>query len=336
MLYNCVEDNRERATVLKKRSSSQFTVSIVVPCHNEQSNVDILFDEIKKHLGKVPYEIIFIDDGSSDKTLEKLRKLAEGYPQVRYVSFSRNFGHQAALRAGLRFSKGDAVISMDADLQHPPSMLTLLIDKWQAGYDVVYTVREAANDIGMFKRLTSYLFYIAMNRLSGLHLDQGAADFRLLDREVVNVINNQNETDLFLRGYINWLGFQQIGIPYTQAKRHAGKSSYTFRRMFTLATHGMTQFSVKPLRISIVVGLLFAMFGAIYGIYALVTHFVSNKVAAGWTSLTVVILVTSGIQLILLGVVGEYVGKTFMQTKSRPEYLVRDTNIEQMNINIGR
>ena len=299
-------------------------VSIVVPSYNEQDNVGVLFDKIRQILDGWGFEVVYVDDGSSDDTIHRLRELAQRHKEVSFVSFSRNFGHQAALRAGLRAAKGDVVISMDADLQHPPEMLPQLLDKWQKGYDIVYTVRRDTSETSAFKRMTSRNFYKVMNFLSELHLEEGAADFRLLDRRVVDIINSQQESDLFLRGYVNWLGFRQIGIPYMPAKRFSGQSKYTFRKMFKLASQGMTQFSVKPLQLSIVVGLILAILGLFYGLYALVGHFAFHDTASGWTSLTVVVLVTSGVQLMLLGVVGEYVGKIFLQTKQRPDYVIRE------------
>lgn len=304
-------------------------ISIIIPTFNEEGNVEVLYQEIKRYLAKDKLEIIFINDGSTDSSLSVIKLMAAKYDGVKFLSFSRNFGHQAALRAGLVYAKGDAVISMDADLQHPPKLLPKLIAEWKNGYDIVYTKRNnnKAEKVGIFKKASSMIFYKIMNRLSGLTIDPGAADFRLLDRKIVDVINNFPEPNLFLRGLVNWIGFKSIAIDYTPAKRFTGKSKYSFKKMFSLALNGITQFSIKPLRASIIVGFFIAGIGAIYGIYALIGYFVGNNVASGWTSLTIVILMTSGIQLILLGVVGEYVGKTFIQTKRRPDYIVADTNI---------
>jgi len=307
-----------------------YEISIVIPCFNEEDNIPVIYRELKKWLKNETYEVVFVDDGSTDGSLAVLQQLAASHKNIKYISFSRNFGHQAALRAGLRGASGRAVISMDADLQHPAKLLPQLLDEWRSGYDVVYTVRKDTSETGAFKRFTSRQFYRWMNYLSDLHIDEGAADFRLLDRKVVTVINRQQESELFLRGYISWLGFNQKAVLYEPAKRFSGQSKYTLRKMLNLATHGVTQFSVKPLRLSIIVGLTFAILGALYGIYAVISYFTSNTVASGWTSLTVLILITSGIQLVLLGVVGEYVGRTFVQTKNRPDYLVSRTNVEDL------
>lgn len=303
-------------------------ISIIVPSFNEEDNVLILYDKIKEILSNSSFELIYVDDGSTDKTLRNLKRLSKKYSEVKYISFSRNFGHQAALRAGLQFAKGDAVISMDADLQHPPEILPMLIKRWQEGYDIVFTMRKNLSNIGYFKRKTSKLFYKCMNFLSDLNIAEGAADFRLLDKKVVEIINAQHESELFLRGYISWLGFQQVGIPYTPAKRFSGRSKYTFKKMVKLAIDGITQFSIKPLRLSMIIGVLFALGGILYGIYALASYFLNVHITSGWTSIIVVLLITSGTQLILLGVVGEYVGKIFMQAKQRPDYVIREASNE--------
>jgi len=311
-------------------------ISIVVPTFNEEGNVKALFNKVKQQLGKEKFEIIFVDDGSSDGSLDILKSMAAENDEVKYISFSRNFGHQAALRAGLKNAKGDAVISMDADLQHPPELLPKLISEWKNGYDIVYTTRDdnSAEKVGIIRKNSSLLFYKLINYLSGLSIDPGAADFRLLDKKVIDVINNFPEPNLFLRGLVNWIGFKSIAVKYIPAKRFSGKSKYSIKKLFSLALNGITQFSVKPLRMSIIVGLIMTIVGAIYGVFAVVEYFVAHNIASGWTSLIIIILMTSGIQLILLGVVGEYVGKTFVQTKQRPDYILADTNIK--NVNEGR
>lgn len=304
-------------------------ISIVVPSFNEQDNVSVLFEKINEQLSSVDFEVIFVDDGSSDDTLKNLIKLSEKHKAVKYLSFSRNFGHQAALRAGLRVAKGDGVISMDADLQHPPEILPKLIALWSDGYDIVYTTRDddKAEKISYLRKKSSLVFYNLINKLSGLSIDPGAADFRLLDRKVVDEINKFPEPELFLRGLVNWIGYRSIAVSYAPAKRFSGNSKYSFKKLLNFALSGITQFSIKPLRMSIVIGFLMSGFGALYGIYALAQYFISSNNASGWTSLIIVVLITSGLQMILLGVVGEYVGKTFMQTKQRPDYIVANTNI---------
>lgn len=300
-------------------------ISIVVPSYNESENVVVLADALKKNLKDQQFEIIFVNDGSSDSTLESIKKLSDTHDFVRYLSFSRNFGHQAALRAGLRSAKGHAVISMDADMQHPPELLPELIKNWKDGYDVVYTVRKDTDKTSLRKRATSRLFYKLLNFLSDLNMEEGAADFRLLDRKIVDIINAQQETDIFLRGYIHWIGFRQKAIDYVPADRFSGTSKYTLKKMVGLAGKGVTQFSVKPLRLSF--GLAFIAFALsiFYVVYAVAVA-VSGGAIHGWLSLVTLFVFLQGVQFLLLGLVGEYLGRTFMQTKHRPEYIVADSS----------
>lgn len=304
-------------------------ISIVVPSYNEQENIAVLFKEVKAVLAE-PFEILFVDDGSSDGTLDAIKTLAKAHAEVRYVTFSRNFGHQAALRAGLRYAKGDAVISMDADLQHPPATVPALLDKWREGYDVVYTIRDDTRDnTTWFKRTTSFLFYQILNFLSGLHMKEGAADFRLLDRKVVDTVNCQQEADIFLRGYINWIGFKQVGVLYAPAQRHAGASKYSLSKMIAFAAKGVTQFSIKPLRLAFLLATFAFVMSFLYLIYALWAAFVNDAAVPGWLSLVTLFVFLQGIQFLLLGLIGEYLGRTFIQTKHRPEYIVKETEADR-------
>jgi len=300
-------------------------ISIVVPSHNEEGNVEALYVEIKKVLEDYKFEIIFVDDGSTDDTLTVLKKLSKTFKEIKYLSFSRNFGHQAALRAGLKAAKGDAVISMDADLQHPPSLLPTLIAKWHEGFQVVYTIRKDNEETGLLKKASSSLFYKLLNFLSGLHMSEGAADFRLLDRQIVDLVNDQHEANIFLRGYISWLGFNQVGIDYVPAKRFSGKSKYSFKKLISLASTGVTQFSIKPLRLAHIMAVAAFLVSLIYVLYALVISFTGN-VVPGWLSLIVLFVFMQGVQFLLLGLIGEYLGRTFMQTKNRPEFIIADTS----------
>jgi glycosyltransferase involved in cell wall biosynthesis len=300
-------------------------ISIVVPSHNEEGNVGKLYKEIKKSLPDQLFEIIFVDDGSTDGTLSTLKVLHTKHSEVKYLSFSRNFGHQAALRAGLRAAKGQAVISMDADLQHPPELLSLLMKEWQNGNQVVYTVRQDGQGTTLFKRLSSKYFYRVINFLSGLNIEEGAADFRLLDRKVVNVINEQHEADIFLRGYINWMGFKQVAVPYTPAARFSGTSKYSLKKMLDLAGNGVTQFSVKPLRLAFGLSFFAFIIAIAYVGYSTIAALMGRAVP-GWLSLVVLFVFLQGIQFLLLGLMGEYLGRTFMQTKNRPDYIIDQTN----------
>jgi len=307
-------------------------ISIVIPCYNEEGNVELLYKKIKENLPEYNIEYIFVDDNSNDNTLNILEDLSKKDPDVKYVSFSRNFGHQSALRAGLQYSTGDCVISMDGDLQHPPEMLPTLIDKWKEGYQIVYTVRKDVENVSKFKKITSSAFYSLMNNLSDIEIKQGAADFRLIDKKIVQIlVNDITEYHLFYRGLISWIGYKQTYIEYIPNKRYSGTTKYSLKKMISFAINGITSFSIRPLKLSILLGLLLAAFSAVYGLYALVADIFTNENQKGWTSLMLVILFIGGINMILLGIIGEYVGKLYIQSKKRPYYLIKETNIEREN-----
>ena len=274
------------------------------------------------------YEIIFVNDGSSDKTLDNVKLLRENDKKIHYVSFSRNFGHQNALRAGLDYATGDCVISMDADMQHPPELVPELINKWLEGWDIVYTVREDGKNISFFKRKTASMFYGMINKLANLKIEKGAADFRLLDRKVVNSLKQFKEHAMFYRGIINWMGFKQLGIKYKPADRLFGSSKYTFRKMFNFALTGITSFSVVPLHLSTFLGIVISIFAFAYGIYSILMKIFTNQTISGWTSIMVGIFFLGGIQLIMLGIIGEYIGKLFIEIKGRPSYIVKEKSID--------
>lgn len=308
----------------------KFKVSVVIPAYNEAENISPLLERLLPVLQPYnDYEIIFVDDGSSDDTLNVLELWHKKNEKVHYVSFSRNFGHQYALRAGIDYATGDCVISMDADLQHPPELLTEMIENWQQGFDVVYTVREDTADAGLLKKATSALFYKVFSFFSGLKLPQGTADFRLLDRKAANVLSAMQEGNLFLRGMVFWMGFKQKAVPYKAEKRFKGTSSYTLSKMVALAILGATSFSIKPLRVAIYLGLLIAFFGGLFTAYVLYQKLFGGSVITGWASLMSVVLVLGGVQLFMMGIIGEYIGMIFMETKRRPKYIVQKTTVSK-------
>jgi dolichol-phosphate mannosyltransferase len=303
-------------------------ISLVIPAYNEAGNIKVISQKISEQLeSSGPYEIVFVDDGSTDATLEEIKEVARIDNSIKFISFSRNFGHQKALKAGIDHALGDCVISMDADLQHPPELLETLISKWKDGYDVVYTIKKDVETIGFFKKVTSKFFYKLLNRISTVDIPLGAADFRLLDRKVVDELKNFKEECLFIRGLISWLGFNQIGIEYTVQKRHAGKSKYSLRKMISFALQGITSFSILPLRISIVLGLIISFCSFLYTIYALVAKYYLKVTIQGWTSILVSVLFLGGVQLIFLGLIGEYLGKMFIETKNRPSYVIKEKSL---------
>ncbi|NOY38145.1 MAG: glycosyltransferase family 2 protein [Chlorobi bacterium] len=303
-------------------------VSVVIPCYNEAENIGEIYHKLTKLLNPHPYEILFVDDGSSDPTLDIIKQFARDDQAVRYVSFSRNFGHQNALKAGIDLACGDCVISLDADMQHPPELIPELIRKWEEGYEVVYTVRDDRKNIGFFDRIASRTFYRLLNFFSETKIEPGSADFRLLDRKVVEELKKLGEHDLFLRGMVNWIGFQQYAIPFVPNKRQAGKTKYSLGRRIHLATAGITSFSTRPLKISIFFGFLFAFSAFLYGLYAIYEALFTDNTITGWASLIVSVLFIGGIQLIMIGIVGEYLGKLFLENKRRPNYIIRETNIK--------
>lgn len=313
-------------------NNQQVEVSIVIPVYNEEQGLVEINEKLINVFKTIPeytYEIIYVDDGSSDNSFEELKKLSDQYPQVNYLSFSRNFGHQAAVKAGLDNARGDCAISMDADLQHPPELIVELLEKWKEGYDIVYTIRSDDKKLGLFKRLTSRSYYKMINTLSDIKIDRGTADFRLLDRSVLNIIKNLKENNLFLRGMVKWLGFRQYGIKYKPGERLTGETKYSIRKMFSLAIEGITSFSTRPLRLAAWIGVVAASIGFIYGLLALYGFIFADWNLTGWTSLIIAVIFLGGVQLITLGIIGEYIGKLFMQVKGRPNYIIKKSTLDE-------
>ncbi|GGI26889.1 glycosyltransferase family 2 protein [Pedobacter mendelii] len=303
-------------------------VSIVIPAYNEVDNVFVIAESIKKVFSIInyDYEIILVDDGSTDQTLQTIKEYAASSENIFFLEFSKNFGHQLAVKAGMDNAYGDCVISMDCDMQHPPELIPDMLKKWEEGFEVVYTIREEDKNLSKRKRGSSGLFYKVLNWLSDIELEPGAADFRLLDQKVVNVFRNFHENEPFLRGLVKWLGFKQFAIRYNPAARFSGKSKYTFKKMFQLALHGVTSFSIKPLYTAVYLGFILSFASILYIPY-IIYAFVNNVEVSGWASVIMTIVFFGGLQLIILGIIGIYVGKMFMQTKNRPSYIIRSTNI---------
>ncbi|MDR2036443.1 MAG: glycosyltransferase family 2 protein, partial [Bacteroidales bacterium] len=264
-------------------------ISIVIPACNESGNIRPMLEALGTVLTtEYIYEIVFVDDGSTDNTLEILQDAAKGNNQVHYISFSRNFGHQNALKAGMDMSTGDCIITLDADLQHPPELIPSMIKKWEEGFDVVYTRRQEDQKSGFFKRSTSRWFYRSMRRLSGLQMESGIADFRLVSRPVADILSRFREPDLFLRGIIKWMGFKQYAIDYTPGERFSGTTKYSEKKMIKLALQGITSFSVRPLHFSIVLGSIITLISLLYIPYV-IWRACLGHVVAGWASTIMVI-----------------------------------------------
>jgi len=302
-------------------------VSIIIPAFNEQKNINRMFSELKTTLSGLLYsfEYIFIDDGSSDLTLNEIKTLAINNKDIFFIQLSRNFGHQNALKAGLDLAKGDCVISMDCDLQHPPETVQQLLGKWEEGYDVVYTKRKETKSDSWFKRKTSKLFYGLHNILSDIKLEAGTADFRLMSRDVVNAFRQLKENELFIRGLVKWAGFKQTAIEYRPNERLSGQSKYSLMKMLSFALKGLTSFSTKPLKIVVYIGLILFLFSMILVPYALVSYLYGSAVS-GWTSIMITIIFFGSLQLLMTGIIGLYISKLVIQTKQRPLYFIKDSN----------
>ncbi|HET6556473.1 MAG TPA: glycosyltransferase family 2 protein [Prolixibacteraceae bacterium] len=305
-------------------------ISVIVPCFNEQEGLKTFNKALINALPKThQYEVIYVNDGSSDQTYQVILELAKENEHIKYISFSRNFGHQNALKAGYDFASGDCAVSLDADLQHPPEVIPVLISKWEEGFEIVNTLRHDHQSISFAKKTSSGLFYKLMNRLSDVNIENGMADFRLVDKKVLKQLKLFQENYLFFRGIIPWMGFKQTVVPFTANERFAGTTKYTFKKMLKFATTGVTAFSVKPLKLSIYLGTLIAVFAFIYGLFALYVHLFTDNAVTGWTSVIISVLFVGGINLLMLGIIGEYLGKLFIENKRRPNYLISDTNIEE-------
>lgn len=307
-----------------KRSDQQLKVRIIVPCHNEENNIELLVSRLLPVVSFYDYSILFIDDGSTDNTLIILQSLSVKNSRILYISLSRNFGQQNALKAGYDHSlDADFVISMDGDLQHPPESISEMVRIWKEGYEIVNTIRGSNYRMPFLKRAAAKLFYSFINFISKTKILKNGPDFRLLDSKVVQVIHRMNESNLYWKELIPWIGFKQTEIGFDVENRIAGASKYSLFKSFALSIRGIASFSINPLRLSSLLGGFFSFVSFLYGFYAAYIYFFTNKAVPGWTSLMCSILLIAGIQFILLGIIGEYLGKAFLETKKRPLYIIR-------------
>jgi dolichol-phosphate mannosyltransferase len=302
-------------------------LSIIVPCFNEE----LVLRETNRRLkataeqSGMDFELLYVDDGSVDSTAEILRQLNAEDPRVKVLRLSRNFGHQFAITAGLEHASGDAVVLIDADLQDPPEVILEMLARWDEGcWDVVYGTRIDREGESLWKLGTAKLFYRLINSLSDVAIPLDTGDFRLMDRKIVDALLSMPERDRFLRGMVSWLGFRQLALPYRRAARFAGATKYPMRRMLRFAMDGILSFSVVPLRIATMVGLTASVMALIGCCWALGVRLLGHQWVAGWASLLLTVLFMGGVQLVCLGVVGEYVGRTYWETKKRPLYLVQE------------
>lgn len=309
-------------------------VSVVIPMYYEEEVVNECYSRLKKvfmELQEYEYEFIFINDGSMDKTLQLLEEIANRDKNVKVISFSRNFGHQCAVTAGLKFTTGDAVVIIDADMQDPPELIIDMIKLWEQGNEVIYAKRKVRKGESCFKLITAKMFYKFLDGLSDINIPQDTGDFRLADRKVVDVINDLPEHNKFLRGLFSWVGYKQVPIEYERQSRFAGKTKYPLKEMIKLAIDGIISFSNKPLKILGVIGISSIIISFIILIYSLISYiFKLNNLTAGWTSLMVTITFFSGVQLLSIWLMSEYISRIYDESKGRPQYIIDKTiNIER-------
>src|SRR3989344_1886929 len=302
------------------------TLTVIAPVYNEEEVIADFYRELKATLDALSgytATMLFVVGRGTDRTLPILSELAAKDRNLKVLSLSSRFGHQMQLLAGIDHADSDVVIMMDSDLQHPPALIPKLLAEYEKGNEVVYTIREKTGDQNLFRKWASDIFYFLLNRISDVHISGNAADFRLISRKVVEVLKNEiRERNLFLRGIVPWLGFNQVGVRFTANPRRAGKSKYPLSRLIAFGLSGVVSFSRKPLRVAIFVGLFFALLGFLYALFTVFQFFLLKALPTGYATLVVLLSVLGGFQLVFLGVIGEYIGAIFDEVKKRPHYLV--------------
>lgn len=305
-------------------------LSVIIPIYNEEENIHKLVERLKEVISKINLdcEYIFVNDGSRDKSIYLIRLLAEEDQDIKYIDFSRNFGHQVAVTAGLDHASGKTVVIIDADLQDPPELIIDLYNKLQEGYQVVYAKRKSRKGESFMKRLTARMFYRLLSRITSVTIPVDTGDFRIIDRKIVEVLKQMPEQQKFLRGQISWIGFKQTFVEYERDERQAGKTGYTYTKMIRLALDGITSFSNFPLKFATMAGFIVSGAAFIAVIYALYARFFSDNYEPGWTSLMISILFIGGIQLIGIGIIGEYISRIGSNVRNRPLYIINESNIK--------
>ena len=312
-------------------------ISIVIPCYNEEGNIDALYDSLEKlveskssvadtevNLADYDWEFIFVNDGSRDRTKQKILDLHAGDPRVRLVSLARNFGKENAMLAGLDYSRGDAVIIMDADLQHPVDVIPEMVKLWEEGYQDVYGQRKTRGSESRMHKWMALRYYSLLDSVGDTPTLPNVGDFRLLDRKAVNALISMRESQRYTKGLYCWIGFKKAGVPYETAERHAGKSSFGARRLFRLGIAGITDYTTMPLRLASVMGLLVSLAAFAYMIFIIVRTILYGEPVTGFPTIVCLILFLGGIQLLALGIIGEYIARIYKESKHRPPYIVED------------
>lgn len=313
---------------MSSRDAGIPVLSVVIPVYNEEDNIEPLYARIRGTLenSTIAYECIFVDDGSHDRSLGIIKDLARRDARVRYACFSRNFGHEAATSCGFRMVRGKAAVLIDADLQDPPELITAMIERWRQGYEVVNARRKSRTGEGMLKKITSHLFYRIMNRFSSIKLPVDVGDFRLADRVVVDSFNRLQERNRFVRGLFTWVGYRQTEIEYERRPRRAGKTKYNWLRLIFLSMDAFFGFSLVPLRLFIVIGLIVVVFSFTVALWIIFNKLFLGLDLPGYALLTTGMFFLGGIQITFLGVIGEYIGKIFTEVRMRPLYLVKESS----------
>lgn len=306
-------------------------LSIIIPIYNEEGNIKILHERLSSVVNSlnVNAEYIFINDGSRDRSLELIRELAKSNSSIKYIDLSRNFGHQIAVSAGIDKCSGKAAIIIDADLQDPPELIIELYNKWKEGYEVVYAKRRARAGENFMKKFTARVFYRTLKKITSINIPVDTGDFRIIDRKVVLALRSMPEQQKFLRGQISWIGFRQTFVEYDRNARNAGETGYTYKKMIRFALDGITSFSNLPLKFATIAGFFVSGVTFLLSIYALYSRLITKDYVPGWTSLMLAILFIGGVQLISIGIIGEYISRLSTNVRNRPLYLVSDTNVEE-------
>jgi dolichol-phosphate mannosyltransferase len=312
---------------MKKMNKCLTSLTVVCPVYNEGEVIEkfysVLFDVLNRIPNKYTWKILFVVDRSTDNSLELLKDISSKESRVQILALSTRFGHQMVLVAGIDHSDSDVVIMLDSDLQHPPELIFKLLDEYESGHDVVYTIRTESKDNNVLARFASRSFYRVLNWLSDVQLSSGEADYRLITRRVADVFKHQiRERNQFLRGLFCWVGYKRVGVEYEAAEREYGVSKYTWSMMVNLASSGIISFSKKPLQYAIILGVIFSLLGLISAVVSVVSYFVEAHIPSGWATLSTLISLFGGIQLFFLGIIGEYIGAIFDEVKARPLYLV--------------
>lgn len=314
-------------TKICKGINDKPDLSIIVSMYNEEESVPLFFNKIREVMGKLfsyQYEIIAIDDGSIDKTYQLLLDYAKEDKRIKVIKFSRNFGKEYGMMAGLRFCSGRAAVPMDVDLQDPPELIADFIKKWEEGYDMVYGIRDDRTSDTFLKRTTAMLFYKIYNLMTQSPIPYNAGDYRLIDRKVINAILSLKERNIFMKGVFGWTGFKSCGIKYVRAERKKGESKWNYWKLWNFALDGITASTTFPLRIWSYLGTLLSMVGMLYAFYIIVRTILFGVDVPGYASLLVFILLLGGIQMVILGILGEYIGRIFIEVKNRPHYIVEE------------